>query len=771
MSTATRPVAADALRILAQVAPVALLALAWGCRESPLATSKHPPGRRVLLVGVDAGDWLAVEPLMAEGKLPTFARLAAAGRTGTMIATPPLVSPLIWTTIATGREPEDHGVLDFMVDEPGGGQSPVSGASRRAAALWNVFSDRGYRVAVVGWWATSPAEALDGVMVSDAVAPQLLRPSGLDADAIAPATEGARLAAFVTRPESVGFEELARHVPLTSGDYRAAQVSLASGGRAYRDPIAHLAAVVAATRTYGGMAETLLRSSMPAFAAVYTEAVDTVSHRFVVDPRRGPPAIAAAYGDVDALLARLAAAVPPDTWVVVCSDHGFQPPDAGIREDPGDLAGPATAWHRPYGIAAAAEARELASGATAASTAARVTLTPLDIAPTILHAAGLPVSEEMPGRVVPELLPPEARARPPARVARFEPPKRSAARARDADEGVRERLMALGYVSGTTTTSLARLNLGESLYRRGRLEAAEGELRAVVEAQPDNLAARLWLARTLQGRGRAGDAFRAYAEALRLAGGVEAAAVALADTAAAASAADEAAALLPHPGASAPEAAAIRTARAVLAQSRGRADEAERELRLALASDPASFDALSRLLDLAIAARRASTVVPLAREAVARAPRSPRLNALLGVALLATRRPAEAEQALSSALSLAPDGTAVRLDLARARIEQGEAQGALAAVDPAPASRDRSVLRGAALSQLQRWPEAAESYREALAQGPEDATLLNGLAYAELKSGRRDEARRLLERSLALDASQPPIARLLDDVRSGREIR
>ncbi len=42
-----------------------------------------------------------------------------------------------------------------------------------------------------------------------------------------------------------------------------------------------------------------------------------------------------------------------------------------MREDPAQLAGPATAWHRPYGIAAAIEARALVSGEPAARSAPR----------------------------------------------------------------------------------------------------------------------------------------------------------------------------------------------------------------------------------------------------------------------------------------------------------------------------------------------------------------------------------------------------------------
>ena len=127
---------------------LALAAAAWlalagtGARVVAAPAAEPPPGgRRVLLLGLDGADWQAIDPLVAAGRLPAFARLRAAGRTGTLLATPPLVSPILWTTIATGRRPEDHRVLDFMVDLPSGGQAPVPSTERRVAALWNVFSE------------------------------------------------------------------------------------------------------------------------------------------------------------------------------------------------------------------------------------------------------------------------------------------------------------------------------------------------------------------------------------------------------------------------------------------------------------------------------------------------------------------------------------------------------------------------------------------------------------------------------------------------------
>ena len=91
---------------------------------------------------------------------------------------------------------------------------------------------------------------------------------------------------------------------------------------------------------------------------VYLDGVDALSHRFV---GRG------ARGRGDRAGVPRGGCVPrapgrggrPPTWIVVASDHGFYPPDAGVSEDPAELAGPATAWHRPYGIVAAIEAREL----------------------------------------------------------------------------------------------------------------------------------------------------------------------------------------------------------------------------------------------------------------------------------------------------------------------------------------------------------------------------------------------------------------------------
>jgi tetratricopeptide (TPR) repeat protein len=760
-------------RLAVAVLVAVLAACSAGRRETPASGGAGPGGRRVLLVGLDAADWAVIDPLVAAGRLPTFARLRGAGRTATLVSTPPLLSPIIWTTIATGRPPDEHGVLDFMVDLPGGGQAPVGSIHRKTPALWTLFSARGRRVAVVGWWATWPAEDVRGTIVSDALAPQLTRPeAAVDAGLLSPARAGARLLPLLVRPDQVELEALQRFVPVTAAErQRALEAARASSSRLYTNRIAHLAAVAAGTRTHVAMAERLLREEQPDFTGVYLEAIDTVSHLFVKDAAHGRQAIEQAYVEMDAALRRLAAAAAPETWVIVCSDHGFHPATAGLTEDPAALAGPASAWHRPYGIAAAAEARVLAGAAAGAAPAGNRrtgNVTPMDIAPTVLHAAGLPVDTAMTGHVVALLVPPERAASPPVRVA-YAVPSPSSAQATEPhaaaiDAAALARLQALGYV-GSRPSSLAQQNLGEVLYRRGRFDAAERALRSAVEAQPQNLGAWLWLARTQQAQGRTPEAIRSWTEALRLPEGPQSALLPAMEAALGAGLVSEAERLLAAAGATAPP-SLIHTARAMLASARGGAAEAQRELRAALSTDPTFFDALFRLFDVLSRQRRAAEAVPLLRRAAAAVPASPRHAALLGEALLASGDAEGARRQLTAALDLAPDSAEVRQDLARAQLAAGQAAEALATLQPLPASRDRSILLGVACAAAGRWSEAAAHYKEALGAGTETPELLNGLGWALHKQGRNAEAADALRRSLSLRADQPQIRQLLGTIGS-----
>ena len=120
----------------------------------------------------------------------------------------------VWTTIATGQPPDVHGVQGLETRRVAGmqgsvaiaGPSPLgralrgatdfvrltrpaiaSGTERRAKTFWEVAADAGLRTSVVNWWATWPAPAETGVVLSDRATLRLERGGALDAE-IAPAS-------------------------------------------------------------------------------------------------------------------------------------------------------------------------------------------------------------------------------------------------------------------------------------------------------------------------------------------------------------------------------------------------------------------------------------------------------------------------------------------------------------------------------------------------------------------------------------------------------
>lgn len=145
-----------------------------GCTQGEV---ERPPGR-VLLIGIDGASPRVAGPMMAEGRLPALATLAEEGMYAPLRSVLPLYSPRIWNTIATGRKPNDHGVISFVKPDPESKTNKKKSrelylsTDRKSPALWNIISEAGMSVAVVNWWTTYPPELINGVMVSDHFFPE-----------------------------------------------------------------------------------------------------------------------------------------------------------------------------------------------------------------------------------------------------------------------------------------------------------------------------------------------------------------------------------------------------------------------------------------------------------------------------------------------------------------------------------------------------------------------------------------------------------------------
>jgi len=123
---------------------------------------------KILLLGWDAADWKIIRKLMDAGEMPHLERLINEGVMGNLATLQPILSPMLWSSIATGKRADKHGIYGFTEPSPdGSGVRPVTSTSLKAQPLWNIIEDQGLKSAVVGWFATHPANALKGTVVSN----------------------------------------------------------------------------------------------------------------------------------------------------------------------------------------------------------------------------------------------------------------------------------------------------------------------------------------------------------------------------------------------------------------------------------------------------------------------------------------------------------------------------------------------------------------------------------------------------------------------------
>ena len=98
--------------------------------------------------------------------MPTIAGLIERGAPGLLETTRPTFSPIIWTSIATGKGAAQHGIRGFVRRQRGGQPRRLyNNYDRKTKAFWNILSDYGRSVAVLGWWLTYPVEPVNGLLV------------------------------------------------------------------------------------------------------------------------------------------------------------------------------------------------------------------------------------------------------------------------------------------------------------------------------------------------------------------------------------------------------------------------------------------------------------------------------------------------------------------------------------------------------------------------------------------------------------------------------
>ncbi len=266
---------------------------------------------RFLLIGLDGAEPSLVERWIDNGRLPNLAQLRNGGAGGILHSTIPPATFPAWTSCVTGVNPGRHGIFDFTHIPPGSYSLQfVNSTFRKAPAVWNILSEAGKRVGVLGVPGTYPPEHVNGFMVSGFDSPVC---STIDKSFVYPpdyyaAARDWRFSAF--QESNIGPDWHAAALPkLLEKIDRKRDIAL----------------------------DLLGREPWDFFMVVFNES-DTVAHHFWMfhDPRspRYRPghgdAILRIYERLDDVVGSLIRAVDDETSIAVVSDHGFGGAGTGV---------------------------------------------------------------------------------------------------------------------------------------------------------------------------------------------------------------------------------------------------------------------------------------------------------------------------------------------------------------------------------------------------------------------------------------------------------
>jgi predicted AlkP superfamily phosphohydrolase/phosphomutase/tetratricopeptide (TPR) repeat protein len=493
--------------------------------------SKSPRlAKRVLLIGWDAADWKLIDQYIADGTMPHMKQFLARGSRGNLATLKPVLSPMLWNSIGTGKRPYKHGIHGFTEPMPDGkGVRPSSSTTRKCKALWNILTQQGMTANVVSWFCGHPAEPINGICVSEMFAkvgidkkdPQSTALPPLPNDCVHPESLREAMIELRLHPGELTEEEVLLFIP------KAAKIDQAKDPR-----LTMFTKLFAEMASVHGAATFVMEQNDWDFMGVYYDSIDHFGHGFM---EYHPPrmehvseedfeiyqeVIAGCYRFHDLILGRLMNLAGEDTTIILCSDHGYHSDHLRPKETPKEPAGPAI-WHRDFGVVAMAgpgiKQGEQISGATL-----------LDIAPTVLNLLGLPAAEDMDGKTLTHVIGDQSWT-PPKRIPSWEEvegeagmhPKDKQEDPFAAREALRQ-LVELGYIeepdkdeekAAQNAAREAKYNLARAYLDGSRIEEAATHLEELYQESPDQTRFGIALARVYM-RQRRFEEVRSLAEGL-----------------------------------------------------------------------------------------------------------------------------------------------------------------------------------------------------------------------------------------------------------------
>ena len=399
-----------------------------------------PAGLRLRVIAIDGFDARIFEELSTSGRLPALTATVLGTRARLEQREGDAGDPArVWTTIATGQPPDVHGVQGLETRRVAGmqgsvaiaGPSPLgrairgatdlvrltrpaiaSGSERRARTFWEVAAEAGLRTSVVNWWATWPAPAGEGIVLSDRAILRLERGGPLDAE---------------LAPDSL-YEPLRQRWP----EIKARATTRAAGALDATGDDATQAVLRRSAELDAIQLALLSEVTTPGtdLSVVYLPGLDIAQYSLLSGDQAGLAAstlaarLEAVKAYYDALDRLLSPFLTPATGELIF-----------LVTQPGRVGENGAARLSARG--AAVRAHDVSASAATA------------VAPTVLYALGIPIGRDLPSAPLLEIFDPQFTARYPVRqVATYGRPSTAALSrtGQPLDQEMIDRLRSLGYV-------------------------------------------------------------------------------------------------------------------------------------------------------------------------------------------------------------------------------------------------------------------------------------------------------------------------------------
>jgi hypothetical protein len=408
-------------------------------------THEYP---KTLVFAVDGATWRVMKKLVKENRLPHIQKLMRNGSYGELYSIPLTLSPVVWTSVATGQPPQQHGIWDFLDKK----KRPVHSGQVRSKRIWNILSENSsLTMGVIGWFVTWPVEAVNGFMVSDRAIHSKMSEQERMLSIYPPEIKSYFELTFTDRKQKY-IAECKRFTSFPLDPQFEQMDPQTIAFRKHRILNRRLFPVYLRDSAYIEAGLGLYSALQPDVFFLYLRGIDFTQHSYWLHmkPEESWPPLDQAevrdfhgivenyYVYVDEQIGRFLQIAPADVTAMIISDHGFK---THIKGKPGNEH--SVAYHEREGV-------YVFSGPDFKQGHEKNGFSIYDICPLVLNRYGLPVASDMAGDVPFELyssLFPRRRSK---RIESYGPNDRNQdfdSINTGADKEIIEQLKTLGYIS------------------------------------------------------------------------------------------------------------------------------------------------------------------------------------------------------------------------------------------------------------------------------------------------------------------------------------